>query len=55
MPERMKCHRRDCVNNMNGECFALNRKVTLKDGREHILNTLDCPFYKKKPEIKEKR
>lgn len=52
---RMRCQWHSCVNNMHGECFALNQKAKTKDGREHILDTLNCPFYKVKPEKKEKK
>ena len=51
---RMKCQWTVCVNNMKGECMALNRKAVTKSGHEHILDTLNCPFYKKRPEKGEK-
>jgi len=52
---RLKCRWHSCVNNMTGECVALNLKATTKDGREHILDIVNCPFYKVKPEKKEKK
>ena len=43
-----RCKWKACVNNMSGECTALNKEVTLRDGKTHILDEDECPFYKAK-------
>ena len=40
-----KCNWKACVNNMSGECTALDRETKI-DGRIHILDVDECPFYK---------
>lgn len=47
--EEMRCKWKACVNNMSGECKALNKEITTKDGRTHVLDEDECPFYKPKP------
>lgn len=42
-----RCKWKACVNNMSGECTALNKEVNI-DGRIHILDEDNCPFYKPK-------
>ena len=42
-----RCKWKACVNNMSGECTALNKEVNI-DGRIHILDEDECPFYKPK-------
>lgn len=46
------CRRKDCQLNGNGQCFAIQQEVILKNGTRHHLDLEQCPFYKKRVESK---